>query len=164
VCIRDFGQYEKTRGDVQIPGLNSKMQEFSAIVGLSNLQKVDFILNERKKNILRYVNFFDTLKSQGYLNVMKVQPNIECTYLYFPIILNEDATEFVKYMVEKEIAVRRYYTATHDLKYYKDKYRNQNLDFTNTIKDKIVSLPIFTTMSNDELDYIFTNVENFFKK
>ncbi len=164
VYIRDFGQYEKTRGDIQIPGLNSKMQEFSAIVGLSNLEKVDFILNERKKNILRYVKFFDSLKSEGYLNVMNVQTNIECTYLYFPIILNDDATDFVKYMVEKQIAVRRYYTATHDLKYYKNKYRCQNLDFTNKIKDQIVSLPIFTIMSNDELEYIFTSVENYFKK
>ncbi len=38
--IRDFGQYEKSIGDVDIPGLNSKMQEISAIVGLKNLEKI----------------------------------------------------------------------------------------------------------------------------
>ena len=36
--IRDFGQFEKKIGNIKLPGLNSKMQEISAIVGNYNLQ------------------------------------------------------------------------------------------------------------------------------
>jgi dTDP-4-amino-4,6-dideoxygalactose transaminase len=58
--------------------------------------------------------------------------------------------------------VRRYYTANHDLKFYRGKYREQDLSFTNEIKDRIVSLPLHTVMSEEELDYLFQAVQNYF--
>jgi dTDP-4-amino-4,6-dideoxygalactose transaminase len=160
--LRDFGQYEKTRGDVDMPGLNSKMQEISALVGLKNLEKVDFILENRLKNIAAYRNFFGELESRGLLQTMLVKEEVLCTYLYFPLILNEEATGFVEYMKENNIAVRRYYTATHELKFYRDNYRRQDLGYTDNIKDRIVSLPIHTIMSEDELDYLFTIARKYF--
>ncbi len=162
IRLRDYGQYEKVRGDIDIAGLNSKMQEISAIVGLKNLEKVDFILGSRFANIKQYRSFFNTLETEGYLKTMYVSDDVVCTYLYFPIILNEEATAFVNYMNEKGIAVRRYYTANHQLTYYRDKYRNQDLNFTNEIKDKVVSLPLHTVMSAEELAYIFETVKGYF--
>ena len=161
--LRDFGQYEKTRGDVDVPGLNSKMQEISAIVGLKNLEKVDFILKSRYSNVARYREFFNDLESKGILRTMKVHDNVECPYLYFPIILHEEATQFVQYMQEHKIAVRRYYTATHDLKFYRGRYRQQDLSFTNAIKDNIVSLPLHTVMTEEEFNHLFTTIKSYFK-
>jgi dTDP-4-amino-4,6-dideoxygalactose transaminase len=82
-----------------MPGLNSKMQEISAIVGLKNLEKIDFILQKRLDNVARYKEFFNRLEDDGILSTMKVQQDVLCTYLYFPIILKEEATNFVSYMM-----------------------------------------------------------------
>ncbi len=161
--LRDYGQFEKLRGDIDVPGLNAKMQEASAIVGLKNLEKVDFILNNRAANAAQYIQFFGALEQQGLLQTMKVHNNVVCPYLYFPIILNEEATSFVQYMQEKQIAVRRYYTANHSLTYYHNKYRRQDLSYTESIKDRIVSLPLHTVMSDEELNYLFTTIHNYFK-
>jgi len=162
--LRDFGQYEKTRGDVDIPGLNSKMTEVCALVGLRNLEKVDFILSSRAKNAARYIEFFSKLETKGWLRRMTVSRDVTCPYLYFPIILNEEATTFVNHMQAKGIAVRRYYTACHDLKFYRGKYRRQDLSFTESIKDNIVSLPLHTVMSEEEIDYLFNSVTAYFAK
>ncbi len=162
--LRDFGQYEKTRGDVDIPGLNSKMTEVCALVGLRNLEKIDFILTSRAKNAAHYREFFGGLESRGMLRQMRVTPEVTCPYLYFPIVLNEEATEFVRHMGGKNIAVRRYYTATHDLKFYRGRYRQQDLSFTNAIKDNVVSLPIHTVMSETEMDRLFSVVQEYFAK
>jgi dTDP-4-amino-4,6-dideoxygalactose transaminase len=89
---------------------------------------------------------------------------VTCPYLYFPIILNEEATAFVNHMQTKGIAVRRYYTATHDLKFYRGKYRRQDLSFTESIKDNVVSLPLHTVMNDEELDYLFGAVMAYFVK
>ena len=164
IRLRDYGQFEKVRGDIDIPGLNSKMQEVSAIVGLKNLEKVDFILNSRFNNIVKYKNYFSKLEEQGFLSTMKVSDEVVCPYLYFPIIIKEEATNFVNYMQENNIAVRRYYTANHNLTYYKGKYRNQDLSFTEKIKDTIVSLPIHTIMTDDEINYLFQTIKSYFKK
>jgi dTDP-4-amino-4,6-dideoxygalactose transaminase len=160
--FRDFGQYEKVRGDVDVPGLNSKMTEVCALVGLRNLAKADFIISSRMTNAANYVEFFDGLERQGLLCTMKVLPEVQCPYLYFPIILNEEATAFVNYMQSKGIAVRRYYTANHALKFYIGRYREQDLSFTNAIKDNLVSLPLHTVMSQEELDYLFSTVQAWF--
>jgi dTDP-4-amino-4,6-dideoxygalactose transaminase len=162
--LRDFGQYEKTRGDVDIPGLNSKMTEVCSLVGLRNLEKVRYILSSREKNAARYIEFFGELELKGYLRQMKVSRHVTCPYLYFPIILNEEATAFVNHMQTKGIAVRRYYTATHDLKFYRGKYRRQDLSFTESIKDNVVSLPLHTVMNDEELDYLFGAVMAYFVK
>jgi len=159
--LRDFGQYEKVRGDVDTPGLNSKMTEVCALVGLRNLDKVDFILSSRAKNAARYVEFFAGLESRGLLRTMKIHPDVVCPYLYFPIILNEEATAFVAHIQAQGIAVRRYYTANHDLKFYCGRYREQDLSFTREIKDRIVSLPLHTVMSDEEMDYLFKTVGNY---
>ena len=164
IRLRDFGQYEKVRGDVDLPGLNSKMTEICALVGLRNLEKVDVILGGRARNAVRYREFFGGLESKGWLRTMRVLPEVECPYLYFPILLGEDATAFVQHMQARNIAVRRYYTATHDLKYYRDRYRRQDLSFTNAIKDNIVSLPLHTVMSDSEMEYLFDSVNAYFEK
>lgn len=160
--LRDFGQYEKVRGDVDMPGLNSKMQEISALVGLKNLEKVDFILKSRFANIERYREFFSKQQEKGNLTTMLVRDEVTCPYLYFPIIMNDEATHFVSYMQSNNIAVRRYYTATHELKFYKGRYREYNLDFTNSVKDRIVSLPLHTIMEEAEFDHLFKTVTNYF--
>ena len=162
--LRDFGQFEKVRGDVDFPGLNSKMTEICALVGLRNLEKIDYILTTRAQNAGRYERFFGELEAQGLLRRMKVSPEVTCPYLYFPIILNEEASEFARYMQSKNIAVRRYYTATHDLKFYRGSYRQQDLSFTNRIKDSVVSLPLHTIMTTEEMDYLFDSVGAYFKR
>jgi dTDP-4-amino-4,6-dideoxygalactose transaminase len=96
------------------------------------------------------------------LRQMRVGEGVDCPYLYFPIILNEDATEFVRYMQTKDIGVRRYYTANHDLKFYKGRYREQDLSFTNAIKDNIVALPLHTIMTDAEIRYLFDTVRAYF--
>jgi dTDP-4-amino-4,6-dideoxygalactose transaminase len=67
-------------------------------------------------------------------------------------------------MQTKDIGVRRYYTANHDLKFYKGRYREQDLSFTNAIKDNIVALPLHTIMADEEMDYLFESVRIYFAK
>ena len=160
--LRDFGQYEKVRGNVDVPGLNSKMQEISALIGLKNLEKIDLILDKRRENIKRYIDFFEGIKENKF-DTMTVQDNVFCSYLYYPIILNEEATDFVNYMQDNGVIVRRYYTAVHELDLYNGKYKTQDLSFTNNIKDRLVALPIHTIMSETEINYLFGIVKKGFK-
>lgn len=160
--LRDFGQYEKIRGNVDCLGLNSKMNEVCAIVGLKNIEKIEFILSERQKNIKKYIDFFSELELNGKLTTMKVKDEVTCNYLYFPIILNEDASKFVDFLKLQKINVRRYYTATHNLDFYINKFKNFDLTFTEKIKDRVVSIPIHTIMDEDEINYLFTSIKKYF--
>jgi dTDP-4-amino-4,6-dideoxygalactose transaminase len=162
IKLKNFGQFNKDWGNVDVPGLNSKMQEISAIVGLKNLEKLDYILTNRKRNIEKYRNFFQEYERKGLLKNMIVPEDNFCPYLYYPIILNEEATKFINYLFDNDIIVRRYYAIVHKLKYYENKYKELNLDFTNSINGRIVSIPIFSEMSRDEINYLFNTIEKYF--
>lgn len=164
IRLRDYGQFEKKRGNIDIPGLNSKMQEISAIVGRKNLEKVNYILESRNNNVKHYARMFNPLEEKGFFKTMRVLPNVHCTYLYYPLILNEEASSFVQYLESKNILARRYYTANHTLDFYKNKYPEQDLSFTEYIKDRVVSLPIHTEMTIEEINYLGQIVKSFFNK
>jgi len=164
IRLRDFGQYEKVRGDVESPGLNSKMTEVCALVGLRNLDRADYILTTRAQNATKYRALADELESQGFFTQMRVSDSVHCPYLYFPIILKEEATPFVQHMKSRNVEVRRYYTATHDLTFYRGRYREQDLRFTNAIKDSVVALPLHTIMNDEEIDYLFATIREYFVK
>jgi len=160
--LRNFGQKELIRGEIDGPGLNSKMQEISAIVGLYNLKFFNKILAERNILINKYHKIFNELVIRENIKIMKVKDNTTCNFTNYPIILNEDATQFVKHMESNNVQVRRYYTAAHSLKYYRNKYYENNLDYTNFIKDKIVALPLHSGINDDELEYLFETVKKYF--
>ena len=176
--LRDFGQFEKKMGNVDIPGLNSKMQEISAIVGNHNLKKFPKILNKRKKIINKYKKFFNNLEELKFIKNMKINNNNFCSYLYFPIIVLKDLEKFQNFLLKKNITTRRYYTAVHDLKYYKNKFKcfeysnckckkycekKLGLKMTEYIKNKILALPLHSSMKNNETNYIFKTINKFFK-
>jgi dTDP-4-amino-4,6-dideoxygalactose transaminase len=160
--LRDFGQYEKQRGDVDVPGLNSKMTEVCALVGLHNLRQAETMLAQRAEQARAYNEHFGDLQRRGILQTMRVREDVHCPYLYFPLILPQDATDFVQAMQSRGVAVRRYYTATHQLTYYRDRYRCLDLSFTESIKDRIVSLPLHTQMDEATRDYLFESVRGYF--
>jgi len=160
--LKDFGQFEKTRGDVDMPGLNSKMTEVCALVVLRNLARVDETLASRSRVIARYVEFFGGLERRGLLRTMRVAPEVSCTYLYFPVVLDEEASAFADHMQANGVGVRRYYTATHALKLYQGRYRRQDLSHTEAIRDRVVSLPLHSTMTEAEMDHLFGAVASYF--
>jgi len=50
------------------------------------------------------------------------------------------------------------------LKFYRGKYRQQDLSLTNAIKDRLVSLPLHTIMSDEEMDNLFAAVSRYVMK
>ena len=82
-AARNFGQLKKGDNNVIIPGLNSKMNELSAIVGLENLKNLRKLSSSRKKIISRYIQFFSKLEKKKFLSNMKVSKNVFCNYFFF---------------------------------------------------------------------------------
>ncbi len=162
--LRDFGQSNKKTGNILLPGLNSKMQEFSAIIGLENLKKIKSKMKKRKIIINKYNFFFKNLEKKNYLKLMSVKPNTECQYLYYPIILKKNRNDFIKYLEKNNIYVRKYYTSVKDLTFYKNKFKylKNTFNYSEKIKNKIVSFPLHSDMSEEKIKYLFQTIENYF--
>ncbi len=155
--FRDFGQFEKKIGNVKLPGLNAKMQEISAIIGNYNLKEFRKKFKSRLKIIKSYQNFFKHYADKKLIIEMKVNPNTLCNYLYYPIIVLKKKKLIEKNLFKSNVSFRKYYSAVHTLDYYKKNtnFKTLNLKYTNSIRKKIIALPLFSNMKSNELNYLF---------
>ena len=166
VALRNFGQLNKGSNNIILPGLNSKMHELSAIVGVENLKKTSSLMIKRKKVISKYLVFFKELELKRLINLMKVNKNTYCSYYFFPIILKRHSVKkFIIFMNKKKIFCRRYYKSVHTLDYYKKRITRKDLrliPFTEKIKNKVIAIPLHSEMQEKEMNYLFDCVSKFF--
>ncbi len=167
VALRNFGQLSRGSSNIVLPGLNSKMHELSAIIGIENLKRANSLMLLRKKVISKYLNFFKKSEIRQFIDLMKVNKNTYCSYYFFPIILKKHSVKkFMKFMNKKKIFCRRYYKSVHTLDYYKKRITKKDLyliPFTEKIKNKVVALPLHSEMKKKEIDYLFRSIKEFFK-
>ena len=131
--------------DVDKVGWNYYMNEFSAVIGLEQLKKLEK-LNERRKKIAKMYSNEIQIDS-------KMPFNKECSYHIFWLqVKNRD--NFIKKMATKGIETGIHYLPVHKMSIYKGKH---HLPKTDEIAKKIVSIPIHPNLSDYEVDKIIKN-------
>ncbi len=126
-------------------GINAKMNEFEAAMGLCMLDEMEIISQKRKTVYTRYKKELD-----GLVQFQKQNLNAKQNYSYFPIIL-EDEKQLLKVqkaLNEKQIFPRRYFYPSLDtLSYIEPK---QHSPISRDISKRILALPIYPEL--DESD------------
>ena len=137
--------------DVTSISPNYYMNEISASIGLVQLRKLDILNEKRKKIAKRYVNEIKLDTKMPY--------NSDCVYhLYWIIAHNRD--RLIKHLNSNEIEVGAHYRPIHTMTIYKD-YNKTNLPITNSIADKIVTLPIHPNLTDEDITHIIDSINKF---
>lgn len=126
-------------------GINAKMNEFEAAMGLCLLDEIDIILERRAEIAHRYEK---TLKN--YVAFQKPNPYATQNYSYFPILFeNEEQLLRVKNALNtKNIFPRRYFYPSLDtLSYIEPK---QYKPIARDISKRILALPIYPELSQED--------------
>ena len=130
-------------------GINAKMNEFEAAMGLCVLDDVSNII-EKQKSIS---DIYHT-ELEGYVQFQKVNPNVDNNYNYFPIILKNESQllQVLQVFRENNIRLRRYFYPSLDkLPYIKNKSK---IDNSREISDRILCLPIYCDLPENDLETI----------
>lgn len=133
-------------------GINAKMSELQAAMGHAVLDHVDEIL-DRRKSIVR---MYDTLLIDSALKTIKIRPETEWNYHYYPVLLeSEDVLlETVSEMNKNDIYPRRYfYPSLNTLKFVD----NKRMPISESISKRILCLPLYHDLSIQEVENI-TNI------
>jgi dTDP-4-amino-4,6-dideoxygalactose transaminase len=130
-------------------GINGKISELQAAMGLSVLPNMPLILNERKKIVEFYQNNLNFKK----LKSIKLIDNTTWNYSYFPIIFdNEEALLSVQNVLnQNKIFPRRYfYPSLNNINYT----AGLNMPISESISSRILCLPLYVGLSTEELNVI----------
>jgi dTDP-4-amino-4,6-dideoxygalactose transaminase len=130
-------------------GINGKNSEFHAAMGLCNLPYVDEILSARKAHTERYDHWLDEIPRRK----LEINNDGNFNYAYYPLILeSEEILLKVKQALEnKSVFPRRYFYPSLNTVYL---YKMEGLPVSESISKRILCLPLYPSLSGDEIDFI----------
>jgi len=147
--LRNFGH--NGFGQFALPGINGKMSELHAAMGLANFKYLESILQSRKEIWLRYaVN----LNASG-LQLLAIRPEADYNYAYFPVLFpsEEKLLQTMAQMEANEVQPRRYfYPALNEIAFLQNK--KHLTPVVSDIARRVLCLPMYHDMSAGEIDYV----------
>ena len=153
----NFGH--KGKDDFYGIGINAKMSELQAAMGLAVLPHLDFIMEKRKAAVSEYKK--NLLESS--VQYMQIRKDTEWNYSYFPVILPSEAilNIVVKTLNANDIYPRRYFYPSLNTLEYVEK---SNMPNSESISKRILCLPLYHDMEVKDIAYISTTINQLSKQ
>jgi dTDP-4-amino-4,6-dideoxygalactose transaminase len=153
--------------DVVAPGFKYNMPDIAAAIGLAQLERAGLYRSARERCARFY---FDRLATLGCIDLPLLHvPMEDHAWHLFHIILKDNApvsrNRFIELMAEEGIGTSVHYKPLHRMTYYREHYGLRPEDYPNAerIWKGCVSLPIYPSLTNEELEYICSMIISILK-
>lgn len=142
-------------------GYNYRLDEMSAALGVSQIRKLEKFLEKREKvaniynELLKNIDGIDvpyiapsTTKMSWFVYVVKLDKNI-------------DRDKVMKYLEEKGIQTRPYFSPIHLQKFYREifGYTEGFLPITEEISNRTLAIPFYNNITFEEQEYVVENLK-----
>jgi dTDP-4-amino-4,6-dideoxygalactose transaminase len=138
-------------------GYNYRMTDIQASVGIEQLNKLDLIINKRRKIAKSYIN---ALKKIKYLKLPEEKDGYVSNYQSFSIYLNEETpihrNELMQYLLDNGISSRRGIMTCHQESAYID--RKDKLPISENLRDNSIIIPLYYQMKEKEIKHIIGTI------
>jgi dTDP-4-amino-4,6-dideoxygalactose transaminase len=120
-------------------GINGKISELQAAMGLTVLPHMETILAERKRVVDYYNQNLDITKVQ----TLKIRENTQWNYSYYPVVFEDEATllRVQKALNDEGIFPRRYFYPSLNTINYIEK---TTMPISESISFRVLCLPLYT--------------------
>lgn len=164
-----FGRYHSTtpawRYEVVAPGFKYNLPDPAAAIGRVQLGRAVEMGEKRRRIGARYDEAFVDLPL-----VLPAHPpagDDHAWHLYVVRVTDEAGVtrdEFIEQLSHKGVGTSVHFIPLHQQPYWKDRYALQNTDFPVASREfkKVVSLPIFSSMTELEVDRVISAVREIF--
>ena len=154
--LKNFGLVDEVT--VVAPGINGKMSEFNAALGLLQLKSIDEALAKRKAIDARYR---EALAAVRGIHCLQDAGEQVANYAYFPILVQPEYPLSREALYQKlrdnGIYARRYfYPLISDFPMYRGlpSAVQSNLPVASKAASEVICLPIYPGLSNEQVDFI----------
>jgi dTDP-4-amino-4,6-dideoxygalactose transaminase len=128
-------------------GINGKISELHAAMGLAVLPNMDNILKIRRNIVDNYVEIL----SESNLKFMKLRADTEWNFSYFPVIFeNENSMQNVlKSLNNEQIFPRQYFAPSLNTVNYL--HNKQEMKISESISNRILCLPLYHSLTDSNV-------------
>jgi perosamine synthetase len=142
-------------------GYNYRLTDIQAAVGIKQLEKLDWIIGERRKIATKYIEAFKNIdcirlpsEPNGYFT------NWQSFSVYLKPSCPVKRNDLMQLLLDKGISSRRGVMTTHRETAYKNFKLLSALPVSEDVSDNSIMLPLFVPMKNEEIEFVI----NIFKE
>lgn len=158
----------KSHYDIFMPGLKYQMMDIQAAIGRDQLKYLEEFNARRREIVARYQREFADI--EGLILPPEIEEgNVHSWHIYTPMIdidkVNFSRDDFMAKMAEKNIGTAYHYQALHLFTCYGKLTGLKQGDLPNAeyVSDRIVSLPLFPAMTDDDVTDVIEAVKEVMK-
>ncbi len=149
--LRNFGI--KSEEEVVLAGINAKMNELQAALGLCNLKDINKKIKKTKRIYEKYCQLLKTNPRIKFQKIISSKHN----YCYMPVCFNNQKTRDLVYnkLIKNNIKPRKYfYPLTPNFEYFKKIYKKDDFKNAADISGRVLCLPIYPSLPITQVDKI----------
>ena len=160
LIVRNHGLVN--RDHVRYAGRNSRLDTFQAIAGLIGIKKINDTLKKRFRNANFYEKELKVLDNFIETPIKNKSKDSGHTFHRY-VVFCKNRNKLLKFLTNKNIEAKIHYPVNiHQQPPFKKFYKN-NLNVTNSLNNKILSLPIQEHLKQNELIKIVSSIKEFYK-
>jgi dTDP-4-amino-4,6-dideoxygalactose transaminase len=138
-------------------GYNYRMTDFQAAIGLRQLEKLDIIIDERRKIALKYIR---GLKDLDCIRLPEEREGYFTNYQSFSIYLKENCpvsrNGLMQLLLDAGISSRRGVMTSHRETVYASDYKGLSLPVSEDASDRSIMIPLYIPMEDKDIDYVIS--------
>ncbi|NQE54227.1 UDP-4-amino-4-deoxy-L-arabinose--oxoglutarate aminotransferase [ANME-1 cluster archaeon GoMg3.2] len=142
-------------------GYNFRMSNITAALGVAQLKKADNVIEMRRKN----AEYLTARLKREIKEIMTPYSPNEYYHVYqMYTIMVDNRDELMKYLADKGIMTKVYFSPVHLTHFYKNELEYASkLPVTEEISKQVLTLPMYPTLTKEEIDFIKNKIKCFFE-
>jgi dTDP-4-amino-4,6-dideoxygalactose transaminase len=137
------------------PGMNGKMSELHAIIGLHNLRRLPELLAQRQQKARSYAA---RIEERTVFRTIPTPPDVVHTFKDFTILVPPDLKQqrdrIMALLAERGIETRAYFwPPVHEQEWFR-RFSDRPLPRTEDVARRVITLPFYTSMTEVEMDAV----------
>tara|TARA_Y100000310_G_C20566246_1_gene755632 strand:+ start:43 stop:1179 length:1137 start_codon:yes stop_codon:yes gene_type:complete len=145
-------------------GYNYRLPTISAALGLSQLNKMQNMIRARRKHAVRY---FEAFKNIDAITCLTPNKGMEYVYQMYTILLdnNKHRDELQDFLKKRGIMTKIYFEPAHLKTFYRKKgFSKGDFPVTEDLSGRVLTLPMYVDLSEEDHSLIISSVQEFFGK
>ncbi|MEM7292723.1 MAG: UDP-4-amino-4,6-dideoxy-N-acetyl-beta-L-altrosamine transaminase [Pseudomonadota bacterium] len=152
--VNCLGQHAWYR-EMAYPGVNGRMSEIHASLGISQMAKLDDFLISRRAIAYRYL---DALKGVG-IELPIVHHDYQSAWHLFVIHVDDGRDELCMSLRRAGISVNVHYVPIHTFEWYRQRgFKSGDFPLAEKHFKTAITLPLYPSLSQHQLDYVINTL------
>ena len=158
-----YGQYFSSSQPFEYVtlGYNWRMSSITAAVGITQLRKIEKVVEMRRKVAQLYEKLIEE-RLRGLVEPFREPRGTRAVYQMYTVRfrgrpdLREEARRLLQ---ERGVTTKVYFDPVHKTKFYRSLgYGDLHLPVTETVSKEVLTLPIYPTMTREEVEYVVNTI------